>query len=185
MTHRIGHSFRERNAHEEKTILPEISAAGRGTPADHCRIKNESETSVLIAAFVPESRVWTVLAKADWGLDPLHLVPACTKYSNGKIEYFVHGSEEGYQSLVIERDFHGIKRNYEEIAEEFRLFHNLYFDRKNNKYIKAKKDGTEHDVILLEDGNVAIRAVELKQFLAGRTCDWDSSLTYAPISRGA
>jgi hypothetical protein len=28
--------------------------------------------------------------------------------------------------LVIERQFHGIRPNYNELSEEFRLFHNLY-----------------------------------------------------------
>jgi hypothetical protein len=83
------------------------------------------------------------------------------------IQYYAHGDPGGHQPLVIERRFHSIKPAYEEISEEFRLFHNLYFDPKNNKYIKVREDGSEQDVIRIdEERNIHVRAVEIKQFLA-------------------
>jgi hypothetical protein len=130
------------------------------------RVRDESDNLVVIGVLVPESAVEGVLRTDSWSVQPAHLVPGCTGYSDGRVEYYVHGNEEGYQALVVERSFHGIKPAYQEIAEEFRLFHNLYLDAKNSKYIKIRDDGSEHEVIRIQQGTTSIRAVEIKQFLA-------------------
>ncbi len=89
-------------------------------------------------------------------------------YENGeeKPEYFRFGSDSGVEPLVICRDFHGARDGYKEISEEFRFFHNLYHDQKNNKYIKIDDDGNETTVIEVDDECIKIRVKELKQFLA-------------------
>ena len=43
--------------------------------------------------------------------------------------------------LVLKRNFHEMRDGYKEISEEFRLFHNLYHDRKTDKYIKIDESG--------------------------------------------
>lgn len=94
-------------------------------------------------------------------------MPGCIQYwQNHKVKYFPHGNIEGFQPVVLERHFHGIKDDYEEISEEFRLFHNLYFDAKTNKYFKIKDDGLEHEVIRIGSDRICIRTIELKEFLA-------------------
>jgi hypothetical protein len=90
------------------------------------RVRNESDNLAVIGVLVPQSVVKDVLRTDDWRIQPEHLTPGCTKYFGGKVEYHVHGHKDGYQPLVVERSFHGIKPASQEIAEEFRLFHNLY-----------------------------------------------------------
>jgi hypothetical protein len=88
-------------------------------------------------------------------------------FENGeeKIRYFRFGSDNGIEPLVICRDFHNVRDGYQEVSEEFRLFHNLYHDYKNNRHIKISDDGNETTVIEESDDCVKIRLKELKQFL--------------------
>ena len=61
-----------------------------------------------------------------------------------------------------------MKENYVEINEEFRLFHNLYCDDKNNSYLKIDDFGDEHIVAIVErdPDRVQIRVKEIREFLA-------------------
>jgi hypothetical protein len=131
------------------------------------RLHTDSDFAVVIGAFVTECGATNLLRGGSWGLQPTDLVPGCAQYFDGAIEYNAHGNREGHQPLVLERRFHGIKPAYEEISEEFRLLHNLSFDPKNNKYVKIKNDGSEQEVVRInEDGSIHVHAVEIKQFLA-------------------
>ena len=118
--------------------------------------------SIIIAGLVREQSVDQVLADDGWGVDPGQLTPDCMTYADKHTSYLPHGNDEGYEPLVFERSFGGIKEESLEISEEFRLFHNLYFDPKNKKYIKIRRDGHEHDVIRLEPDKISVRAVELQ-----------------------
>ena len=120
----------------------------------------------LTSGLVPEARCDNVLAISDWVFDPHDLTPSCIKYSDGSVVYLPFGSDEGFEPFVVERRFHQIKPAHVEIKEEFRLFHNLYYDAKNHVYIKIKDDGSEHEVVRVQDDLITVRTVELKQFLA-------------------
>lgn len=138
--------------------------------SDWIEVYREADTDsgsiAVTSALIPEAQVELVLSKSDWIFDPHHLTPGCVKYSNGNVLYLPFGSDKGYEPFVLEREFHRIKPGYVEIKEEFRLFHNLYFDGKNKTFIKIKDDGSEHEVIRIRENLITVRAVELKQFLA-------------------
>lgn len=107
---------------------------------------------------------------SSWDLSIGGGLPCCEKsYSNNnepQIFYYQYGSKY-YQPLVIYRDFQGLKPNYIEISEEFRLFHNLFYDKTTNKYIKIDDNGDEEDIVIIkEDNNVMIKLKAIKQFLA-------------------
>ncbi len=83
--------------------------------------------------------------------------------------YFRWGVDEdvyGTEPLVIGRQFSKMKENYFEISEEFRLFHNLYHDRKTDTYIKIDDAGNEETVATVKSNEVQIRLKEIRQFLA-------------------
>ena len=85
------------------------------------------------------------------------------------VRYFRWGIDEniyGSEPLVIGRQFSEIKESYFEISEEFRLFHNLYHDRKTDTYIKIDDAGNETTVAIVESNKVQIRLKEIRQFLA-------------------
>ena len=86
-----------------------------------------------------------------------------------EIKYFRWGVDEdmyGAEPLVIGRRFSGIKENYFEILEEFRLFHNLYHDKETDTYIKIDDAGNEEIIAIVKPDEVQIRLKEIRQFLA-------------------
>jgi hypothetical protein len=145
-----------------------ITEAGSGDWIDvYANYRNGTDRLATHAILVPNSRVTDVLSTESWGHNsPDRLGPGCTKYNDGSIQYHRFGNDEGYEAIVIYREFHGIKPSYLDISEEFKLFHNLYYDKKNEKYFKVRDDGTEIEVIRQSEDRISIRAVEIKQFLA-------------------
>lgn len=80
--------------------------------------------------------------------------------------YLRFGDENGIEPLIIDREFYGIKNNYKEICEEFRLFHKLYHDQKNDNYLKISDDGNESLIACVKENKIEIRAKELRQFIS-------------------
>ena len=120
-------------------------------------------------ALIPLDQKDKALESYSWDLSHESGIPgSCVYYENGeeRPEYFRFGSDNGIEPLVICRNFHDARDGYQEVSEEFRFFHNLYHDRKNNRYIKISDDGNETTIIEESDECIKIRLKELKQFLA-------------------
>ena len=86
-----------------------------------------------------------------------------------EIKYFRWGVDEdmyGAEPLVIKRWFSGMEENYIEILEEFRLFHDLYHEKKTNTYIKIDDAGNKNKIAVVKPNEVQIRYQEIRQFLA-------------------
>jgi len=145
-----------------------ITEAGGGDWIDvYSDFRNDTDHLATHAILVPNDKVAGVLETESWGhTSPDTLHPGCTCYGGGSIKYHRFGNDEGYEPIVIYRSFHGIKPAYLDISEEFKLFHNLFFDKKNDKYFKVQDDGSEVEVIRQSENRISIRTVELKQFLA-------------------
>jgi len=77
----------------------------------------------------------------------------------------VIGKERAIKRIAIVRDFSDIKPSYIEILEEFRLFHNLYFDIKNGQYLKIYENGKEEEVIIIDGSCIKVKLKYLKEFL--------------------
>lgn len=140
------------------------SGIGIWTLVYHC-LDEEIKRGIVIAALVPESKVDGTLQSEDWKFDPRDLRPGCVKYGDGRIVYYTHGSEDGCEPLVLEREFGGIKPASRELSEEFRLLHNLYYDDANGKYIKVMTDGNEQEVVRITENEISVHTTEIKQFL--------------------
>ena len=91
-----------------------------------------------------------------------------TQDSMEQIKYlrYGYGTENGFEPLIIPRSFGGIKTPYNEISEEFRHFHNLFYNRKTDEYIKIDDAGNEETVAIVKPNEVKIRLKEIRQFLA-------------------
>ena len=100
----------------------------------------------FVFGIVPSAKIEDSLAAIEWDLNTGRGVPGSVEYyetSNRRVEYLRFGNDSGIEPLVIEREFHGIRPDYEEISEEFRLFHELYHDRKEDRYYKIDDAGNE------------------------------------------
>ncbi len=123
----------------------------------------------IYCALIPSAQVEQVLASPTWDLMHGSGQPGAVEYHRDDekhVEYLRFGDDDGVEPLVIDREFYGMREDYKEIAEEFRLFHRLYHDRKLDRYIKFDDDGNEYLIAVVEPKRVQIRLKELRQFLA-------------------
>lgn len=119
----------------------------------------------LYAALIPFDEKETALSKFTWNLMQGAGVPVYEKYMDGETEYLRFGNYDEIEPLVIHRDFNEIRPSYREISEEFRLYHNLYFDRKNSVYLKIDDGGNETIIATVEEDVIKIRLLELREFI--------------------
>ena len=120
-------------------------------------------------ALVKSNQIENSLSTLTWDLLYGDGTPGAVQYyEEGKprVEYLRFGNDHGVEPLVIGREFHGIRPNYLEISEEFRLFHDLYYDRKEDRYYKINDAGNEELVAIIEPNKMQIRLKEIRQFLA-------------------
>jgi ASC-1-like (ASCH) protein len=120
-------------------------------------------------ALVKSDKIENSMATLTWDLFYGNGIPCAVEYyENGKprVEYLRFGNDHGVEPLLIGREFHGIRPNYQEISEEFRLFHGLYHDRKEDRYYKINDAGNEELVAIVAPRKIQIRLKEIRQFLA-------------------
>lgn len=129
----------------------------------------DSHYHFIYCALIPFNMTERVLLDLSWDLSVGDGLPSAVIYHGDgekEVKYLRYGSDHGIEPLVIEHEFYGMRDNYKEISEEFRLFHRLYHDRKQDRYIKIDNDGNEHLVAIIESNRVQIRLKEIRQFLA-------------------
>lgn len=75
------------------------------------------------------------------------------------------GDRHGFEPLVIKRRCSRLNIDYVEISEEFRLFHDLYYDRETDTYVNSM--GEVIVIILAIDGGyeVKVRLAEIQSYL--------------------
>lgn len=129
----------------------------------------QEERVTIHCALIPNDVVSGVLENTSWDLLIGTPQPGCSiHYVNGgkAIIYHRFSTDNGIEPLLMQRHFFGLRPGYTEILEEFRLFHNLYYDQPNDRYIKIDDDGNEIDVVRVERNRVQIRQKEIRQFIA-------------------
>ena len=122
----------------------------------------------IYSVMIPSERADQALSCASWDLwDGFPDFTTHDEKGEERIEYRRFGNDKGFEPLVIERDFHGIRDDYAEISEEFRLFHNLYHHRKEKEeFLKINRRGDEHTVAVIEPSQLKIQLNEIRKFLA-------------------
>lgn len=123
----------------------------------------------ILGGLIPTDLVEEILAGKHISSVVENVWPEPAAYrppGESEIKYFRWGADKGSEPLVICRQFSGMKENYFEISEEFRLFHNLYHDRKTDTYIKIDDAGNEITAAVVTSNEVQIRLKEIQQFLA-------------------
>lgn len=118
------------------------------------------------SALVENTRIKDVMEEDSWDLDIGSGFPGFTIYGHREDGiYSRFNRDDGVEPIVYVRDFHGLKSNYVEIIEEFRLLNNLYYDNVKKEYINIENG--EETVIQIKEGNyVYINLKYLKRFLA-------------------
>lgn len=127
------------------------------------------EEPLFYSALIREDMVAGSLAEPSWDLHIGDGRPGfCLHYVEGKqIASYYRYSDDGVEPLVLSRTFGGVRGGYLEVAEEFRLYFNLYEDRQNNRLILIDDDGDE-EVVLLFDTEIKVKTRLIKEFLAAK-----------------
>ena len=123
----------------------------------------------IYCALIPSAQIEEALSIPEWDLEFSQDMPSgiiYNKVGREEREYLRYGVDNGVEPLIIDRSFHGLRDDYREISEEFRLFHDLYHERKMDQYIKIDEDGNEEIVAVVKPNHVQIRLKEIRQFLA-------------------
>lgn len=118
---------------------------------------------------IPSAHIEEALSDSTWDLEFSQGMPSGMVSHKGTKEehkYLRYGVDNGVEPLIFDRNFHRLRDDYQEISEEFRLFHDLYHERKTNQYIKISEDGNEEIVAVVELNHIKIRLKEIRQFLA-------------------
>lgn len=131
--------------------------------------KNDREDIAIFSALIPNDRVSKSLTESSWDLSLGGAMPGCTRYGGrdeDQVAYYRFGNDSGIEPLILYRSFHGLRQHYVEVLEEFRLFHNLYFDHQSNSFFKFSDSGMEYEVVRMTADSINIRTKEIRQFLA-------------------
>ncbi len=132
---------------------------------------NDEHRRGMFCALIPNALVEKSLSRPEWDLMIGSGGPGAIQFGAGegsRTEYFRHGNDDGIEPLILWRSFDGLRDPYVEISEEFRLFHNLFHDRKTDRFYKFDDAGNEHLVATIESNCVKIRLLEIRQFCAVR-----------------
>jgi hypothetical protein len=123
----------------------------------------------MYCGLIPTAAIEGSLSRTSWDLTHGQGLPGAVKfYENDRehVEYLRFGDRGGVEPLVIDREFYGIRPDYIELSEEFRLFHHLYHDRKLDCYYKIDDSGNEDLIATVEPNRIQVRLKEVRQFLA-------------------
>lgn len=135
------------------------------------RDDQEGQRCQTFSALVPESEASSALERDSWDITGASGQPGFSRADKGdEFTYQRFGGIEPFETLVVLQDFHGVKDTKPKIAEEFRLFHNLWEDPKDGSLYEILDDGNLEKVAEVADDLVRIRTSYLKRFLAAKQC---------------
>ena len=122
------------------------------------------------SALIPVGHVPDRLQDDGWDLCLTDGKPSVwTHYKVGKVSNTVYcpfGNESGIEPLVIWRDFDGIREDFVELSQEFRLYHNLHPDPARKRFLHFNRDGDESEAARYTDEVFEIRTDLLLRFCA-------------------
>lgn len=115
---------------------------------------------------LPESEIEGEMLNDTYNAHSLYpCVNSCGNWENGDYAYLRYGNYDEFEPLVIERKFYGVASDSTEIAEEFRLLFNLYYDETKKEFIDPA-DGACITVVKMDDaGFITIHKRYLKTYL--------------------
>jgi len=130
--------------------------------------RSNEYTTTWFSALIPVGHVSDCLQDDGWDFCLTDGKPSVwTHYNGGKVSNTVYcpfGNESGIEPLVIWRDFHGIREDFVELSQEFRLYHNLHPDPARKRFLHFNRDGDESEAARYTDEVFEIRTDLLLRF---------------------
>jgi hypothetical protein len=131
---------------------------------------NKDGSRYYFCALTPKEHIDEVMAHESSDLMIGGGLPGFTQsYVSGKaITRYDRFSSGPIEPLIYARDFYGLKPRQFDILEEFRHFHDLYHDRRNDRYIQVDARGEDIVVVEVAPNEVRAKTRHVRQFLATR-----------------
>jgi len=134
------------------------------------RIKSAEGRVTWFSALVPPPLIPKLLENSrGWDMHIGDGGPATWTSRPAGVElrtYAPYGSEEGIEPIVLYRSFHGLRESFLELAQEFRLYHNLYPDPLKKRFVAIDKNGDESEAARYGDDFLEIRTDLVLMFCA-------------------
>ena len=132
-------------------------------------VKTEDQQIRCFSALVLPDAIPRLVKRSGWDIGPSDGGPGIwTHYlEEGKTHrYCPFGNEDGIDPIVIWRSFHGMRPDFLELAQEIRLYHNLYPDPTRKRFIHIDRNGDESDAARYGEDFMEIRTDLLRKFCA-------------------
>ena len=132
----------------------------------------EGYSRCFYSALLSIERVSSSLEQSSWDISIGDGAPGFSQYfEDGRtITTYHRHSLPGIEPIIYSRNFHDLKPRQFDLSEEFRLFHNLYHDRNNDRFIHLDNRGNEFVAVEVAPGRVRVLTRLLQQYLAARQC---------------
>lgn len=117
-------------------------------------------------ALISKKAISSSRKKIDWDIRIDQGFPYLDRLHNGRVKYFPSGTNP-IIPLVYYREIPG-KKPFPQIYEDFILINNLFYDPKNDKYLKIDEDLHEEEVVIIDEGKVFIKSEYLYRYSAAR-----------------
>jgi len=129
------------------------------------RSREEDDEENIFAIVFPENLKIDFLKYFNWTLNSTQFKPDYFHSANEKPKYYRWGIESRYEPITFQRFYNNIYPTEMELIEEFRIFYNLFFDKKNNEYISVDLFSKENVVVKITSDEIKIKTHYLRKFL--------------------
>ncbi|MFZ5592845.1 MAG: hypothetical protein ACOY4D_01000 [Pseudomonadota bacterium] len=139
-------------------------------PAFQSTTKEDHEIR-WFAALVPPNSIPRLAKQDGWDIGPADGGPTIWTHYRGKEKthrYCPFGNEDGVEPLVIWRSFHSIRPDFIELAQEFRLYYNLYPEPARKRFIHIDRNGDESEAARYGENFMGVRTDLLRRFCAAK-----------------
>ncbi len=151
--------------------IAEIDRLGCGEWTTLYEYQSHDDSSrCFYSALLSETQVATALNQISWDLSVGDGASGfCQSYEGDQeITLYRRFGYDGVEAILYSRHFHGIKPRQFDLSEEFRLFHNLYHDRQNDRYIHIDDRGREVVTAEILPSCVRVLTRFIRQYMAAR-----------------
>lgn len=132
------------------------------------KVKAANQTTIWFSALVPIPLIPELIKNDDWDLTLGDGHPSvwahCEQEKVTRHIYCAFGNDDGIEPLVLVRHFHSLREDFCEVAQEFRLYHNLYPDQSKKRFIIFDEDGNDSEAIRYAPDSVEISTNLLVQY---------------------
>jgi hypothetical protein len=131
---------------------------------------DQKGSKCYFCGLVPRNRVSRAMTHDSWDLMIGNGLPGFIEnnVSGRKRTKYDRFGASSVEPLVFSRSFHDLKPSQFDLLEEFRHFHNLYHDRRNERYIYIDDRGEEDLVVEVSHKRVRAKIHYTRQFMAAR-----------------